>query len=107
VSRPQFAEPGIAGDHRLAFESVRQTPGEDEAVGGEQELGDPMRGCRHLRDMSRRLVENLALPQLPALQRGLQIAGGIGLQAADDAGPPAGQQLEPGLGDLQVIVAII
>jgi hypothetical protein len=52
------------------------------------------------------LREETALARLPALQRGLEIGRGVALQAADDASPLAGQQLQLRLADLQMIIAV-
>ena len=53
------------------------------------------------------MFDDAALPAESALQRRVQIGGGIVLQAADNADPSAGLQLEASLRDLEMIVAVV
>jgi len=52
------------------------------------------------------LVEHALLPLPPAFQRGCQIEGRVALQAADNADPLTGEQIEPSFPHLQMVVPV-
>jgi hypothetical protein len=69
-------------------------------------LGDPAGRGRHFGDAPGGLIEDPALPLLPALQCGAQFAIGLAFHAADNTNPLVRRELEPGLGYEQMVVAV-
>jgi hypothetical protein len=67
---------------------------------------DPGGRARHLGDTLRRRVQDIVLPSLSALQRGLEVRRRICLQTPDNADPAPRRQLEQCLAHLQMIVAV-